>query len=273
MTSPLKEKDFIQERKNGYGPPLWLWIFIITAVASMLWLGIFWLTRQMTEQISVNPLLKVTNRQFSLFLWQFPEYMRPHRPDKTGYLPGFYSQKKVTVKPEAADQYVAAPPDVIFFYHVWDRQIRQEFISRSIPVDEFTEFIIYIEEWLPKNWPDAPTSYITLIQSFPETGTENLQTLSELILPQQVRRAFQGWKNYFKEGEAINQVKPTFGGMREFLQGYPHYARNYWRNLYPDYLKTLLMGDFIPGETVPSNEIPSFLRVAYFNFQQAKEGL
>ena len=91
---------------------------------------------------------------------------------------------------------------------------------------------------------------------------ENLQTLPEGQLPTIVKQAFMGWKNYFKEGDAINAVRPKREEMETFLKAFPHYARPYWRNIEGDsYLQ--------PGsaqEVIPSAEMAPFLKAAFYNF-------
>jgi len=229
----------------------------------------------MAKQVKSNPFLQVTNRQFSLFLWQFPEYMRVNATQKAGYLPGFQYQSKISLVLGSADDYVSAPPELLFLYHTWHRLISSEFIARPIPLNEFREFLDYEEEWQPQNWPAAPSGYVHLTQTLESSTQADLRALPIAILPQEVRVAFQGWKNYFKEGYLINQTKPTFAEMEGFLKSNPNYARNYWRNIvldsYPNYLKTLSLGSFDPNAIISKDEIAPFLRVAFFNYKQSLE--
>ncbi len=267
---PLREKDFISN-KNGIRTnptPMLAWFLVIMALIALAWGGRSWFVSMIGEEIGASPFLQVTNREMSLFLWQNSEHMRINVKSKSGYLPAFQSSGDVGLDPELADKYIVAPPQVIFRYHTWNRLIKDEISSTPIPLNIFREFLAYAEEWQPRYWPDAPKGYIEFIKTLPKEGTKDLRTQPYTKLPQQVRLAFQGWQNYFKQGDEINQEQPTYAQMQKFLLTHPHFARNYWRNIStPNYLKRLASGDYSPNETIPEDEIASFLRVAYFNFQ------
>lgn len=281
----LSEKDFVHEEfvKNPY--PFWLWIFLITTIVALFWGGRSWYGDYIQTKVEMSPFLQVTNREFSLFLWQNPEYMRVHTKNKSGYLTGFQYTDKVSLELEFADKYVVAPPDIIFLYHVWHRLVSNEFTPRPIPLTEFLEFLAYAEEWYPRNWPAAPPGYIKLIEGISthnlvqEVGggkidPDDLQTLPHSSLPQSVRMAFQGWKNYFKEGELINRIKPNYLDVEGFLSSHPHYARNYWRNIvqdqYPRYLFSLSSDEIDRLSYMPSQEMTPLFKVAIFNYLKGK---
>lgn len=257
--------------KNPY--PAIIWLAIIATIAAMFWGGGSWYLNKQQGIIATSPFLQVTNRQFSLFLWQFPEYMRANVSSKNGYLPGFQYQNKIAIEPGLAEEYVVAPPEVIFFYHTWSRLISDEFPQRPIDPRDFREFLEYCQEWKPANWPGAPKEYQELVGKLAGMS----QTLPLASVPLDVQHAYIGWKNYFGEGELINLLKPNYGDMDEFLKRYPHYTRNYWRNIVmkgkPDYLKTITTGHFDAKAPIPENEIAAFLKVAYFNFIQSKKNL
>lgn len=261
-------------KKNPY--PAWLWLFIIGIIVMVAWGVSSWYTSTMAEKRNQSPFLKVTNRQFSLFLWQNPEFMRINAANKSGYLPGFQYLRKVSLEPELANEMVVAPPDLIFRYHTWHRLLAPEFIPRIIPHDEFIEFLNYAVEWHSREWHQAPEEYVAFIRALPSISTEDLSTLPLDSLPLEVRQAFQGWKNYTKEGEAINEVKVTYAQLREFLTKHPNYARNYWRNILdvsnPNYLKAFGLGNFNLQTEVPTSELAPFLKVALYNAEQAKAG-
>lgn len=175
---------------------------------------------------------------------------------------------------DQTENYVEAPPELIFLYHTWDRLIKNEYTPRPIPVEEFKEFLNYTEEWKPQNWPKAPKLYVALIDSLAKgTVSQDLKDMPETTLPLDVKLAFQGWKNYIKEGEDINALTPTYAQLQAFLKSHPHFARNYWRNIVeettPNYLKSFTEGHFDPKDNIPKDEISSFLRVALYNFIQA----
>lgn len=269
----LQEKDFIQDslQKNPF--PFWIWLFILTALVAIFWGSSDWYSNFINKEIAQSPFLQVTNRQFSVFLWQFPEYMRINASSKRGYLTGFEYEEKVSIVPGEADNFVVAPPDLIFLYHTWHRQISTEFTKRPIPSNEFKEFLTYSEEWQPNKWPTAPVSYAALVQTLAKsTEVQDLNELPEAELPMDVREAFQGWKNYTKEGVEINSINPSYEELDQFLKAHPHYARNYWRNiLIKNYPKYLISAGKTEKGIIPKDEIAPFLRVAIFNFLQAQK--
>lgn len=269
---PLSEKDFIHQgvKQNPY--PFWLWLFLL-AVFIILGLGASsWYNGKMSSLFRTSPFLQVTNRELSLFLWQNPEYMRAHAQEKTGYLPGFHSLDGVSMDLAASDQYVEAPPTLLFLYHTWRRLVSQEFTSRAIPKEEFKQFLNDEQEWLPRYWPNAPQTYAESLSQLPELHLDDLSALSSEQLPKDVRIAFQGWKNFYKEGKAINNVKPTVKQMQEFLAASPHYARNYWRNIvetqFPHYL-IALQNPADAQAPLPEDQLPPFLKVAFYNYLMA----
>jgi hypothetical protein len=265
----LEEKDFIQEVKGKNPMPVWLFVAIVVAIFSVLWVAGNWYFQKIETKIQESPFLQVTNREMSLFLWQNPEYMRIHSPSKTGYLPGFNSVGSVNPKLEALETYVSVSPEVLFKYHTWNRLLGKYVIPRPINPKEFREFLVSAPEWDPKNWPNAPQEYRQLISELDLMQVPNMQTLTETAFPNSVRNAFLGWKNYYREGDLINQIKPKVKEMKEFIDRYPNFARNYWRNLYPDYQKSLLDASANPEAIISSEEISPFLRVSFYNYSIA----
>lgn len=268
----LPEKDFFHEGVKQNPFPFWFWLFFIVLLVSIVFTFQNWYQNYRLAQIHHSPFLQVTNRDLSLFLWQFPEHMRAHAKKKNGYLVGFQYLSKVTVEPEMADSYVQAPPELLFLYHTWDRLIRDEVVQRPIPPQEFLRFLDYAEEWQPQYWPKAPEEYKILVSSLAKTPLADLQTLSDEVLPKSVRVAFLGWKNYFQEGENINQVKPTVADLEKFLKSFPHYSRNYWRNIIStDYLLFSLQKSNPADQPVANKELAPFLKAAFYNFQMAEK--
>ncbi|WP_068469733.1 hypothetical protein [Candidatus Protochlamydia phocaeensis] len=277
---PLSEKDFIQESPSpAAGFPIWLWIFLATAVIAIIWGMTGWYQGVVQKEKKVEPFLDVSNRDFSVFLWQFPSFLRSNVSNKTGYLPGFLSTKE-TLNLSSTEDLVSAPPDLLFLYHTWKRLLVPNFIPRSIAPGEFEEFLQQVEEWQPKNWKKAPEAYVQLIQKEEYKNLKDLQTLPDSTLPLIVRQAFQGWKNYYKEGSLINEISPTISQILSFLKKYPNYRRNYWRNIEKianqdvaglDYLSILLTKSSNLDEKVPVDQVAPFLKVALFNAEQAEK--
>lgn len=222
IKKPLQEKNFISNTNGKELFSSWIFTLLLFFVAATLFYMGSWLTRELDQK----PFLKVTNRDFSLFLWQNTEYMRANVQQKTGYLPGYN-------KADQMDEYVIVPPEVLFLYHTWKRLVGDYFIPRSLPSEKFQEFLSY------------------------DKGSYS---------PYQ---DYMGWTNYYYEGDQINELSPTYGEVEDFLKIYGNYNRNFWRNLFPDYLKGLVKKD--PNEKVPKEEIPSFLRVALFNYSMVKK--
>lgn len=278
---PLSEKDFIQDGWRLTSLPFWLWIFLMAAVVGIIWGFSGWYQGLIKEEKKHDPFLEVTNREFSLFLWQFPSFIRANVSKKTGYLTGFLSTSE-NLNTSASEDYVSAPPDLIFLYHTWDRLLASDYIPRAIPSSEFSEFLEQLPEWQPGNWEKAPSEYAQLVETKRYQTIENLQTLTQDELPMVIRQAFEGWKNYFKEGDGINELHPTYAQVQAFLEKHPTYARSYWRNIGTingqqvgglNYLRPFLSPSFDPEQVIPNSELAPFLKVALFNQEQAEKGL
>lgn len=277
---PLSEENFIHESSETakvVGVPLWIWLAVIALMIALIWGSLNWFQGLSTQEIKSKPFLEVTNRDISLFLWQFPEFMRSHAKQKTGYLPGFQYVEKETMELAKTEEFASAPPAILFLYHTWNRLLASDFIDRPVPNAEFVEFLEVAQEWSPQYWKKAPADYVQLIDSGSYRTIENLQK----VLPLDVRRAFQGWKNYFKEGPAINEMAPTYSQVTEFLKKHPSYARNYWRNIqevegrevagehYLFNLKAAVNDD----DKIPKEQLAPFLKVALYNSEQASKNL
>lgn len=279
--TPFSEKEFTSPPNLAVQKPSmlpwWLWIFLATIVIALLWGSGGFYKGLMQEERSVDPFLKVTNREFSLFLWQFPSYMRVNASKKSGYLTGFLTTSE-NFSPADAEEYVVAPPDLIFLYHTWSRLLSQDDLPRPIAPEEFKRFLSQLPEWEPQNWKEAPEEYVQLVSSGDYMKSKNMQTLSSQALPKSVRIAFFGWKNYFLEGSEINNLKMTYEALLSFLEKHPTYNRSYWRNIAEvygqkvgglSYLSSLLTNAYTKDAEVPRDQLSSFLRVACYNAEQA----
>lgn len=274
---PLSEKDFIRNGWSIASLPFWLWFALTAVVAMLIWGSGNWFQSFLQKEKAQNPFLEVTNREFSVFLWQFPSFMRINASKKTGYLTGFLATSE-NFSPSTSEDFVSAPPDLIFLYHTWNRLLSSELSTRPIPPQEFEQFIGQLPEWNPLNWPKAPQEYAKLVSSKSYSELKDLQALPQSTLPLVVRQSFLGWKNYFMEGPQINALQPTFGQVKDFLDKHDHYARNYWRNIAEingqkvaglNYLSGFVEGTFIPDALVPKEQLTPFLKVALYNEQQA----
>jgi hypothetical protein len=273
---PLKDKDLISEKGYKKKPQLlWIWLGVFFAAMLVLWGSYSFFGNYIDQFFKTSPFLQVSNRQMSLFLWQFPNYMRQNVAGKTNYLTGFSYEPRVGITEGYAENWVVAPPELLFLYHTWDRLLKKEFTPRPIPRSQFSEFLLSAPEWQPKNWPSAPEEYARFINEGRYLKMEDLSEAPISALPLDVRIAFQGWKNFYLEGNAINAFNITYKDLERFISKHKNYARNYWRNLfnedYPDYLLQFSRGGYNQEETVPSAQLPSFIRVAIYNAQQAEK--
>lgn len=272
----LNEDEFIVESYSARPRLFWMMFLFFLSVVVLFWAITSLFRESMEEQFKKKPFLRVTNREISLFLWQFPEYMPQHVQEKTGYLPAFNFKERLGVEVEDADKYVQAPPELLFLYHTFARLLKGDYIPRPISRGEFLEFLKKQPEWRPENWSEAPPAYALWLNNIRHFEGDNLDNLPTEAFPIEVRRAFQGWKNYTMEGESINTLRVSYSQLEKFLSLFPRYRRNYWQNIaaprYPKYLISYTSGSFTPSEEVPKEEITPFLRVALFNFIQSEKG-
>jgi hypothetical protein len=271
MEEEPKDDEMISDegiRKNPF--PFWLWLFFIAIMVFVLSIVQRWYTVQVAAMKEDTPFFDVTNRQFSLFLWENPRFMRVNVSSKDAYLPGFQYLEKVTPHPELADQLVQAPPEILFHYHTWKRLIGDEISPRVITPEEFSTFLESSTEWEPQNWPEAPAGYIKLVDSLSSTTVADLYSLPMQVFPLNVRLAFIGWMNYYKEGEEINALVPTYEQLDGFLEKNPTFKRNYWRNIVhesdPNYLENYTFNHPSEATTLVKGQMTPFLRVALFNY-------
>ena len=258
----LKEKDFIHEGVKEDPYPLLIWFLILIIVGTVSWGLTTWADRFLKEEIAESPFLQVTNREFSLFLWQNPEFMRINVSDKAAYAPAFNYIETLTMNPEMAEDYVVAPPDILFKYHTWNRLLSKEVPVQAVLRSDFVEFLSFAKEWTPEYWKEAPEAYKTAIRDVKQQSSPTVD------VPYPVQQAYTGWKNFFNEGTAINEFTPSYALLDQLLEKYPHYARNYWQNLIPNYLKST-DHPYNTEHSIPRDEQTSFLKSALYNFSRS----
>src|SRR6476620_911156 len=142
----LSEKDFIHEEYGRNPFPFWGWIGAVIGFSLIFSWGLSTYTNTLERQITDSPFLQVTNREMSLFLWQNPQHMRVHVKKKNGYLPAFEYAERIGLNPEYADDYVVAPPELLFLYHTWHRLLGDSYIPRYISGKEFSLFLTAVPE-------------------------------------------------------------------------------------------------------------------------------
>ena len=250
------ERDFIPRKWHEHPSFIWILLFVLVGVWALF--GIFgkWESLITREKRKELPFFQVTKRNFSLFLFQNTELLRAKRFKRFGTMARITSLDEVNFIPPKADEFIVAPPDILFRYHVWDRLLGESLAPRPIPGAEFKLFLKDNPDWKPDNWPGATEDYRQVVK---DLGNENLP-LSKV--PAEVQFAFQGWKNFFEEWALIQEVEPTKVEMEKFLGDHPRYGRSYWRNIlseeYPEYLKDL--------DVLSAEEMPDFLKVGLYNF-------
>ena len=274
-TTSFSEEEFTQSSPGpkGSSTSIALLVFISFICATLFlynW-GLSYLEQYRTQ----HPFLKVTNRQFSVFLWQFPVFLRIHSKTKTGYLSAFEAGEE-RLRIAEAEKTVSAPPELLLLYHTWHRLLLKEFTSRPIPPPLFKEFLNQVEIWQPSIWLEAPLEYKKLVADLDYLHLKDLSSLSEKELPLMVKISFQGWRNYFKEGAAINLLRPTVGEVRGFLKKHGNYSRSYWKNFSVVFTKEVAGKNYLidlskdkEEKELATNQLSSFLKVALFNAQQA----
>ncbi len=259
----IDDDELIQESYSTNPRPFWVWTGILLCLFAALF-GLQWsVNAYLNYKQGKNPFTRVTNREFSVFLWENSGYMRIHQKGRTGYLPAFQLFNQPMMEPELAEKLVQAPPEVLYHYHTWNRLLGKTYIPRKIPPGTFLQFLESVQEWRPLYWAQAPEAYVQLLKD-PNLLFEypDLSVLSMEQLPLPVRKAFVGWVNFMEEGEAINRVILNTVRIREFLDSFPHYNRPFWKNLAgADYLL-----DLESEELLPPDQAPAFFRQAFFNF-------
>ncbi len=249
--------------------PLWLWILIIVGVFAFLWTGLNRIAISIADKREITFSKDITNRDISLFLWQNPKYMRIFAIKKSGYLPGFQSKGRVTPNLATVDDVAKGTQELIYLYTTWKILIGDYQNMRKIAVSEYQEFLSYAQEWYPQNWKKAPEDYRYLIEELDTLDIEDMQSLPLSTFPKGARNAFFGWKNFFKEKEQIDQQIITFSDMLNFLEKYPNYSRNHWRNIYPKYLEGFLEKSVDLQKQIPEDQMQDFLKIGFFNLENA----
>ena len=262
----LEEKDFIHEEYSKHPYHLWFWVLVCLVIFG----GIWWITRTSEAKVQTvvadKPFLQVTNRDYQMFLWQNPGFMKDHLKANRHYLSAWGD--RLAPDPAKADDWVEATPEALFMYHTWKRIVGEYNYPRDIPLKEFLEFLKDDPEWLPQYWSEAPPAYRTLIKWFQEGNTfDNLRELSYKELPLEVRQAFVGWKNYKVESQAINKLSPTWRQLWTFLEVYPNFRRSLWINFLrkerPHYLdQSGAKGE----EEIPEDRMDGLLKMALYNY-------
>jgi hypothetical protein len=259
--------------EGKYSSYIWIFLILFLSVILLTWGVGKWQRHLLRENREKYAFFRVTNREFSLFLWQHPEFLQSQVQIKEDYLPHFAVHETARLLPEYADAFVIAPPELLFRYHVWKRLLGDTLAPRPIDAHVLSQFLDLNKEWLPKYWKEAPAEYAAFVQKLPLMGQKNVQDLPYQELPFEVRFAFQGWYNYYHEWSRIQNIHPSIEGMGEFLVQHPRYGRSHWRNILkdalPNYLITFKWGGGKWQDqkgTLAHEELSDFLRIGYFNF-------
>lgn len=254
-----------------------IFVAVFAVVVLLFWSGGYWLQTAVPSLMSSSDFYKVTNRQISTFIWQFPSLRRQYQSGTIGYLPGFDYTTRTGIASGQADVQVQAPKKLLYSYHAWNRLVNLKQPKRIVPMLEFYEFLDFNPEWDPVNWKEAPEAYRQLVRRLQFRSINEAEWVQAAeSIPEETRVTFMGWKNATLEAPFIDEQKITVGQMQDFLEKYPHYARNYWKNLvakdYPLYLLSVWQ-EKEPQEILSGGEVAGFLKQAFWNEQQALKGL
>lgn len=265
----------MDDAKKGDAPnPLLFGIFFVAIIAILFTAIHSWYKEHAMQAKKDSPFYQVTNREFSLFLKENPRFLNTNVSLNEAFLPGTSYIKKISSNIQQADQLVNAPDKIIFEYHTWKRLIDYPAAPRLILIDPFKQFLMDHQEWLPENWKGAPKEYKALYHQIQDGKAPNNLSASP-ALPEDIREAFIGWKNYTFEQDEIKEFVPTFEQLKTFLQKYPNFERNFWINLVketnPNYLETLSFEKYDPATKVPKDQIVPFLQIAIFNLLKAEQ--
>jgi hypothetical protein len=234
VTKELSESEFIHEEYSHDPKSFWLALLLFFVVVVGIWGIKRWEEGAMQGSQSATPFTQVTNRELSLFLWQYPQLSRNNASSKSSYLPGFYAEQKMGIKQDYADEFAIAPPELFFLYHTWKRQLGDFVVPRTFSEEIWTMFLEENREWI---------------------GYDRTQ--------KEVQQAILGWYNINHEIEKILAYQTTDEELSKLLTQEAHFARNYWRNIYPTYLKEFTNSEM--RSEIPENELPSFLKIALYN--------
>jgi hypothetical protein len=228
----MDEKDFIQNNASKDPYPLFIYFaFMLLLIGGLLFVRSCERSVRQQQQ-ATYPALQVTNRDFQLFLWQHPHFMRLHVKKKSGYLTAFSPIGRGELDPDLAHKWVRAPPELLYRYHRWKRLIDAVIFPRSWSREEWSAFFADNPAW---------------------------QEEKEGIKLQQ---AILGWTNYYLEGDTINEFPIRYAEVLGLVAKYPGFSPDQWQDLNPNYeLKGV--------GVVPTGTLPSFVRVAIFNQQAA----
>ncbi len=272
--------ELVEDNEAASSKALWVFLALFLFVLAALWTIQEWQKEILSKKQFTTPFLQVTNRDFSLFLWQNPEFMCYNGKRRFGRCSYSNAEVNIQLIPEFADEYVAVPPEVIFRYHTWKRLLGDTLAPRSIHPGEFHIFLLKNPEWTPRYWKKAPQAYRAFLKTLSELQMDDLQTLPFATLPKEVRLAFQGWRNVTKEWINIESIHPTGQEMQQFLELHPTYNRNYWRNILmkskPGYLKNFPFGPdprmINKNEVLTADEFSHFLKVGFYNYANSEKG-
>lgn len=257
----LDEKEPQQQQEGSPKDPnfLWIWLAVAAAAVTLLWgLSAWWGKSSSSSAAEKNGPQRevVTNRQFALFLGQFPEFTPKGNPQRI-------------LEASHAQESVSASDEQLFYYHTWQRQIGQDEPLRPIPATLLRQFLLAFPQWKQVN---DSSSYTQYLKQLLENQDSTTAIVDKAIIPFELQLAVQNWRNKTQEAEQIASAQYTHEQVAKFLQRYPHFARNYWQNVlkaqYPHYL--LSFSPEAPkapnSNVVAEEELAPFLRQALYNF-------
>lgn len=276
----LEERKFVQEKYSKDPSYFWIWMAIAAAILTLAWGLQSWYVKNESKN-EESPFAAVTQRQFSLFTAQFPEF--GSSSNKTAlFSSSLYGKDKIN--PSKLEERIEASAELLFLYHTWNRLIAAQQPIRAISSSQFLEFLQSQPQWQPSLWKEAPQNYVLLVNSLMGKKEVANSFLKREELPLMAVLAFQNWLNFGVEQQEIKEMHISDAQEALFLKAYPQYSRSYWQNIlkkrFPKYLlnieKKAAASAAPAGLETPSQEkLPIFFQTALFNFlanEKEREG-
>ena len=112
--------------------PIWASLLAFVALILLGYGVVHWVHVSRANTPYANPFLHVTNRDYSLFLWQNPEMIGQGR--ERGYFSAFGAQGNESwLDPILADEMVVSPEYQLMRYHAWNIYARDYLPQRTRP--------------------------------------------------------------------------------------------------------------------------------------------
>src|ERR1700733_7357205 len=96
--------------------PVWASILAFVALALIIY-GVIYSLQHLKQGQNPPQFAQVTNRQYSLFLWQNPQYMSFHLPRRLHQVPGYLDRRNLFADPTVADAFFDISAEMLYVDH------------------------------------------------------------------------------------------------------------------------------------------------------------